>query len=87
MVSFSTLDQFLHPTTGCLTPQIAQRIVRWRPDEQVRARILELGRKAEEGSPTPEEDAEYEGYVEEGDVIALLQAKTRRIFGLTGDSP
>jgi hypothetical protein len=77
----STLDQFLDPNTGCLTPQIAERIVAWQPDPTVRTRILELGRKAEEGSLTAEEDAEYERYIEEGDVIALLQAKTRRLLG------
>ena len=76
----STLDQFLDPTGGWLTPQIAQRIVSWQPTPAVRERILELGRKAEEGSLTAEEDAEYERYIEEGDVISLLQAKTRRLL-------
>lgn len=82
MIFTSSLDQFLDPATGCLTPQIAMRIVQWRPDERVRERMLELGRKAEDGTLSPEEDAEYETYIEEGDVIALLQAKTRRIYGL-----
>ena len=81
MLTPSPLDQFLDPATGWLTPQIAQRIVEWQPDPQVRARILELGRKAEEGTLTAEEDAEYERYIEDGDVIALLQAKTRRSLG------
>jgi hypothetical protein len=77
----STLDQFLDPTGGWLTRQIAERIVNWQPSEVARARILELGVKAEAGTLTPEEDAEYEAYIEEGDVIALLQAKTRRLIG------
>lgn len=85
MFSHSTLDQFLDPATGWLTPQIAQRIVDWRPAADVRARILELGRKAEEGALTAEEDAEYERYIEEGDVIALLQAKTRHILDQAGE--
>ncbi len=76
----STLDQFLDPMTGCLTPQIAQRIVEWQPSADVRARILELGEKAEAGALTPDEDAEYERYIEDGDVIALVQAKTRRLL-------
>jgi hypothetical protein len=80
MLTPSTLDQFLDPTTGCLTPQIAERIVKWQPSPEVRARILELGQKAEAGTFTPEEDAEYERNIEEGDVIALLQAKTRRLL-------
>jgi hypothetical protein len=84
MLASSPLDQFLDPTTGCLTPQIAHKIVDWRPDPAVRNRILELGEKAELGALTAEEDAEYERYIEEGDVIALLQAKTRRLLEETG---
>jgi hypothetical protein len=85
MFPHSTLDQFLDPATGWLTPQIAQRIVDWQPAADVRARILELGRRAEEGALTAEEDAEYERYIEEGDVIALLQAKTRHILDRAGE--
>jgi len=80
MATASTLDRFLDPTTGCLTPQVAERIVRWKPDSQLRARIQELGQKADAGTLTTEEDFEYEQYVEEGDVIAILQAKARRIL-------
>ena len=81
----STLDQFLDPTGGWLTPQIAERIVSWQPSVAVRERILELGRKADEGTLTPEEDVEYERYIEEGDVISLLQAKTRRFLEHPGE--
>jgi hypothetical protein len=80
MATVSSLDQFLDPVGGCLTPQVAQRIVDWRPTEQLRKRIEELGRKADGGTLTPEEDAEYREYIDEGDVIALLQAKARRLL-------
>jgi|APEBP8051073178_1049388.scaffolds.fasta_scaffold27796_2 hypothetical protein len=85
MTPLSALDQFLDPSGGWLTPQIAQRIVSWRPSDEARDRILELGRKAEDGTLTPDEDAEYERYIEEGDVIALLQAKTRRLLEHPGE--
>ncbi len=85
MLVTSTLDQFLDFNTGWLTPQIAQRIVDWRPDPQVQARILELGQRAVQGVLTPEEDVEYERLIEDGDVIALLQAKTRRLMGQPGE--
>jgi hypothetical protein len=80
MATVSSLDQFLDPISGCLTPQVAQRIVDWRPTDALRSRIEELGRKANEGILTPEEDAEYRDYIDEGDVIALLQAKARRLL-------
>ena len=81
MATVSSLDRFLDPVNGWLTPQVAKQIVDWRPDEQLCKRIEELGQKANEGTLTPDEDAEYGEYIEEGDVIALLQAKARRLLG------
>lgn len=80
MATASTLDRFLDPVGGCLTPDVARRIVEWRPDEELRKRIEELGRRADEGTLTAEEDAEYRDYIDEGDVIALLQAKARHLL-------
>jgi hypothetical protein len=80
MATVSSLDNFLDPANGWLTPQVAQRIVDWRPDETLRKRIEELGRKADEGTLSPAEDAEYRDYIDEGDVIALLQAKARKLL-------
>ncbi len=80
MATVSSLDQFLDPVDGCLTPQVAQRIIDWRPSEQLGRRIEELGRKANEGTLTREEDVEYRDYIDEGDVIALLQAKARHLL-------
>jgi hypothetical protein len=80
MATASSLDQLFDPVTGCLTLQVAQRIVDWRPDREFRKRIEELGRKADEGTLTPAEDAEYREYIDEADVIALLQAKARRLL-------
>jgi hypothetical protein len=81
MATVSSLDRFLDPENGCLTPDVARRIVDWRPDDQLRERIEELGRKANEGTLTPDEDEEYREYIDEGDVIALLQAKARHLLG------
>jgi hypothetical protein len=85
MATASSLDSFLDPAHGWLTPQVAQRIVDWQPDEELRNRIEELGRKADEGTLTAEEDAEYREYIEEGDVIALLQAKARHLLARSAD--
>jgi hypothetical protein len=80
MATVSSLDQFLDPVDGWLTPEVARRIVAWRPDERLRRRIEELGQKANEGTLTADEDAEYRQYIDDGDVIALLQAKARRVL-------
>jgi hypothetical protein len=86
MATVSSLDQFLDPVDGCLTPQVAQRFVDWRPSEHLRGRIEELGQKAKHGTLTEEEDAEYREYIDEGDVIALLQAKARRLLARANGS-
>jgi hypothetical protein len=76
----STLETFLSPAAGWLTPDVAQRIVNWRPEQSVKERIAELGRKADEGTLSPEEDAEYEQHIEDGDLIAILQLKAEEIL-------
>jgi hypothetical protein len=85
MVTVSSLDLFLDPANGWLTPSVARQIVAWQPDEELRRRIGELGQKASSGSLSPEEDAEYREYIDDGDMIAILQAKARRVLG--SDTP
>jgi hypothetical protein len=80
MATASTLEQFLDPVTGCLTSQVAQRIVDWRPDPRVQFRLLELGAKADAGTLSVEDQLEYEQLIEDGDLIALLQAKARKLL-------
>lgn len=70
----------MNPATGWLTPDVAQRIVNWRPDQSLKDRIAELGRKADEGTLSPEEDAEYKQYIEDGDLIAILQLKSEEVL-------
>jgi hypothetical protein len=56
-------------------------MVDWRPDACLKARIKELGEKSNEGVLTEAERAEYEQYIEDGDLIALLKLKAREILG------
>jgi hypothetical protein len=80
MATISALDQFLNPTAGWLTPQAAQRLVDWKLSDDLRRRIEELGRKANAGTLTNDEDAEYRAYLDDAEVISLLQAKARRLY-------
>jgi hypothetical protein len=81
--TLTTLDAFLEPLTGCMTPEMARQIIEWKPDPELQARIQELGQKANEGTLTPDEQAEYEGFIDDGDVIALFQAKARHYLNQT----
>jgi hypothetical protein len=84
MATGSAIDRFLDPVTACFTPQVAERIVGLQLDPSLTARIEYLARKANEGLLTPEEDEEYKDYVEGGDMLALLQAKARRVLQQRG---
>jgi len=74
------LDRLLEPVAEAFTPEVAHAIVDLRADPETEARINELRRKAQEGTLTPAEDAEYKDFVEAVDVVAILQAKARRFL-------
>ena len=74
------LSTYLEPIAEELTPHQAERILAIKPAAAVLARVEELGDKANEGTLTPEERAEYEYYVDVDDVIGLLKAKARRLL-------
>jgi hypothetical protein len=80
MAMLSALDQLLNPTAGWLTPQAAQQLVEWKANDELVGRIEELGRKANLGALTEEEDAEYRAYLDDAEVISLMQAKARRLY-------
>ena len=82
MAMLSALDELLDPDAGWLTPEAAQRLIEWKLSDELRARIEELGQKANHGTLTTEEDAEYRHYLDDAELISLMQAKARRLYGL-----
>lgn len=80
MSAVSYLDRFLEPVTEVLTPEVARAIAGLRADPALQAHIDELRRKANEGTLTAQEDAEYKDFVEALDVISIIQAKARRFL-------
>lgn len=80
MVTLNALDQLLNPSAGWLTPQSAQKLIDWKVSDEVRQRVEELGRKANLGTLTEEEDAEYRAYLDDAELISLMQAKARRLY-------
>jgi hypothetical protein len=71
------LDRVIDPLSRILTPEVAQRLVRFRFDQKAQARIDKLARKCNEGQLSEGERSEYEAYVYAIDFIAILQAKAR----------
>lgn len=80
MATDNYLDQYLEPVTQVFTPAIAKAIADLRPDDDVLARVEELGRKSDDGTITEQERSEYKSLADTGTLIALLKAKARRFL-------
>jgi hypothetical protein len=78
------LDRMLQPITDCLTPEVARRLVQLRADPQLQSRIDELADRCTEDALSEEERLEYETYVRGGNLIAILQAKARKLLETVG---
>lgn len=63
---------------------MARKIVDLRAPANVQARASELAEKANSGTLTAEEDAEYKDFVDAVDIIAILQAKARKFLSQRG---
>ena len=80
MIRANVLDRFLDPFGALLTPEVAQKLVNFRVDEQTQARIDELADKCNEGQLTLTEREEYDTYIAVIDFITVLQAKARTVL-------
>jgi hypothetical protein len=80
----SVLDRMLDPISRCLDAESARRVLELGVDPAVQARVDQLAERANEGLLTPDEQAEYEAYINADDFIATLKMKLRRYFGLNG---
>lgn len=76
----NVLDQVLAPFTECLTPDVAQRIVDMRADQETQSRLDELADKANEGQLSAMEKTEYAKYREAFHFITILQEKARHLL-------
>ena len=83
-MSVAPLDQLLDPLARSFSGEQARQIVDWRLDTETESRLEQLRTGANEGTLTPSEEAEYRRWVEDLDVIAIIQAKARQ--ALTKDA-
>ena len=75
----SALDRILESVVRCLNPEAARQLVALRADDTARIRMDELAEKVDNGTLTRDELMEYEDHVAAANVIAIMQAKARRI--------
>lgn len=75
--TLSTLDRLLDPVAECLTPEVAQRITEVETDPEIVRRLEELRTKANLGTLSDAERAQYEEFVEGLDLLSILKSKAR----------
>ena len=80
MSTQSYLDRLLEPVTEAFTPDRVKKIIDVRVDPELQLYIDDLRRKANAGTLSPEEEADYREFVDAVDVISILQAKARRFL-------
>jgi len=74
------LSTYLDPIAEELTPQQAERILATKSSHELMARVEELGNKANLGTLSEQERAEYEYCVDVDDAISLLKARARDLL-------
>jgi hypothetical protein len=74
----TTLDGLLEPLSRCLDAESARRILELRVDPAVQARLDILAEKANEGTLSEAERAEYEAAINAADLISILKLKAQR---------
>jgi hypothetical protein len=80
LIDAAAFDRATEPVLRILSADQARQIVDFHGDEKLQQRIEELAEKANEGELTEEERAEYQGYAQANQFIAILQAKARRLL-------
>ena len=75
----AAVAKVLEPVMRGLPPGVAREIAELRAAPELQARIDELAERCREGLLTGEERAEYSGYVEAIDLVAILQAEARAV--------
>ena len=74
------LDQLVAPLGDCLTPESARRLLALKGDPKLQALVDDLAERHSRGELTPEEQAEYRGYVYFDTFVAILKSKARQLL-------
>jgi hypothetical protein len=79
-MSTTLLDQLVEPFAECLTPDAARKIAALRADDSLQARVDELAEKANRGTLTDDEAAQYDQYLAGFHFVTVMQARARRLL-------
>jgi hypothetical protein len=74
------LHQLVARLGDCLTTESARRLLAQKPNAKMQARVDDLAGRHSRGLLTPEEQAEYGGYVYFDSFVAILKSKARQLL-------
>ena len=77
----TVLEAYLCPLAECFTPEVARRIIDFRPDARTEERLNYLRERANEGTLSEAEEMEYQEFVDALDFVGLLKARVRTLLG------
>lgn len=80
LVDPAAFDRATAPVLRILSREQAAQILDFHGDDELQRRIEELAAKANEDDLTDAERAEYQGYAQANQFIAVLQAKARLLL-------
>jgi hypothetical protein len=81
----TALDLILEPLSRTLGVEAARSLVGLQIDPAIQDRIETLADLCNEGLLTEADRAEYDGYVEGAEILALLKLKARRYLASHGE--
>jgi hypothetical protein len=79
-VATTGLDDLLDQLSESLTPEMAQLLVDFRANTQTIERMDLLAEKSNDGTLTEAEQREYAEAARAGTLIAILQAKAKKVL-------
>lgn len=71
-------DEILDSLAGCLTTEVAARILAIGIDPRIQLRVDELAAKAAAGGLSDAERAEYEDLIEKADLLGIMKSLARQ---------
>jgi hypothetical protein len=80
MTTKDCLDLILEPMAKTFTVDFARKLVELRAPRELQQRVDELADKANEGTLTPAEQAEYKAFIDSSTILGVVQAKARRFL-------
>ena len=84
IINATAFNRGIDPILQFFTVDQARDIVQHRGDSELQRRIEELAELSNEGNLTPDDQSEYEGYVQANKFVAILQSKARKLLPTSG---